>query len=94
MRCCESLPERSRHNCCISMPASLRFGLDADHLPVRIIYTDEGNTHVQIDITQAKLLAPWEADAWKLHPAPGDTVQTVAVSHPGSIPESRAEDGQ
>lgn len=54
---------------------------ESDHLPVRAIYSDSGKTHVQVDFTDTKLLAPFAADEWKLHPAAGDHVQTVAVSH-------------
>ncbi|HET6248893.1 MAG TPA: C45 family peptidase [Tepidisphaeraceae bacterium] len=54
---------------------------DGDHLPGRIICTDANKTRVQVDLTDAKFVQAWEADAWKLHPAAGDAVQTVAVSH-------------
>lgn len=54
---------------------------ESDHLPVRAIYVDGGKIHVQVDFTDTKLVAPFSADEWKLHPAAGDHVNTVALSH-------------
>ena len=51
-----------------------------NHLPERIIYTN-GAIHVQADVVDAKVGAPWEADQWKLQAGDGETVRTVAVSH-------------
>jgi outer membrane lipoprotein-sorting protein len=53
----------------------------SDHLPARIVYSDGGKIHVQVDFTDTKLIAPLPAEVWKLQPAPGDHVDTVAVSH-------------
>ncbi len=52
----------------------------SDLLPARVVYVND-KVRVQVDVTEAKFVAPWEADAWKLHPADVDAVETVAVSH-------------
>lgn len=54
---------------------------DADHLVTRIVYSDGAHVNVQVDLTDVKLSAPWTADQWKLHPAAGEHVATVALGH-------------
>ena len=52
-----------------------------DYLPARIIYSDGETKRVQVDFTEARRVAPLDAQTWKFHPADGDKVETVAVSH-------------
>lgn len=52
----------------------------SDRLPLRIIYTDGRKADVRVDI-EPRLARPAPDEDWKLHAAPDDHVETVALSH-------------
>ena len=52
-----------------------------DRFPLRISYADGKGVDVQLDVIDPKLVQPWSAQQWRLEAAPGDDIQTVAVSH-------------
>ena len=62
--------------------ASLRIYFHHDDLlPARISFEDGGQVAVQVDIENARLGDALPPDAWQLHPAPGEKVQTVPLAH-------------
>jgi len=52
-----------------------------DHLPLRLTYTDGNQIDVQVDVSSVRLVEAWEPQKWQLHAAPGEDVETTAVSH-------------
>ena len=61
-----------------------RIGLwlrESDLLPARVAYADGRGFEIEIELQDAKLSEPWPAEKWKLTPASGDKVETVARAH-------------
>jgi isopenicillin-N N-acyltransferase-like protein len=54
---------------------------DADRLPVRLAFADGKGFDAQVDLERVAIEEPWPAERWKPAPAPGDTVETVALGH-------------
>jgi isopenicillin-N N-acyltransferase-like protein len=54
---------------------------ESDRLPVRVGYSDLKGTELVVELVDLKRGTPWPAERWKLAPAAGDTVETVALSH-------------
>jgi hypothetical protein len=63
-------------------PGQIDLWLRQDNgLPARFIYTDGIKTNLQVDIFDAKLVDPIAPKQWRLNAAPGEKVETVALSH-------------
>ncbi len=61
--------------------ATVQFAVrESDFLPLRISYR-EGKTDVQLEVVNPQFEAAWPAERWKLKPAGGDKIETVAQSH-------------
>jgi len=52
----------------------------SDRLPLRITYADGRRVDVRVDI-EPRLTHPLSEEDWKLHAAPDDDVETVALAH-------------
>ncbi|HYE21122.1 MAG TPA: C45 family peptidase, partial [Tepidisphaeraceae bacterium] len=52
----------------------------ADRLPARVRY-DDGTIKAELLIENPRRVDAWPAENWKVHPNPGDTVETTAVGH-------------
>jgi outer membrane lipoprotein-sorting protein len=54
---------------------------DRDRLPVRLGYSDLKGTDLLVELADLNRSDPWPTERWKLVPAAGDTIETVALSH-------------
>ena len=54
---------------------------ESDRLPVRLGYSNLKGTDLMVEFADLKRSEPWSAERWKLVAAPGETVETVALSH-------------
>jgi hypothetical protein len=53
----------------------------SDDLPLRLTYLEEKGLDVQLELVNPTFGKPWPEEKWKLHPAEGDRIKTVARSH-------------
>jgi outer membrane lipoprotein-sorting protein len=54
---------------------------ESDSLPLRLAYREGAGTDVQIELLNPQFEDAWPAAKWKLKPAEGDKIETVARSH-------------
>lgn len=54
---------------------------DSDRLPVRFAWTDGKGKAVELEFEALTRSGPGGAERWKLAPAPGDHIETVALAH-------------
>jgi hypothetical protein len=53
----------------------------SDLLPVRLAYSNGRGTDLVVEFEDLASRDPWPEGNWRLVPAPGDTIETVALSH-------------
>jgi hypothetical protein len=54
---------------------------DGDLLPLRVAFREGEQRSVEVEFENPHLEAPWPAEKWKLSPAAGTKVETVALGH-------------
>ena len=54
---------------------------ESDSMPLRLAYREGKRTDVQIELVNPQFAEAWPAAKWKLKPAAGDKIETVALSH-------------
>ena len=54
---------------------------ESDSFPLRLAYRQGKDTDVQVELVNPHFQEPWQAERWKLKPAAGDKIETVARSH-------------